>query len=106
MQYYAHYADVVKDAAFGMPLAPDVSEAVFSSALTTLSLLTYNMFLASVCTTLGVVPTLDVFDAILCHLVQVLRVVGVVRARARLMRHFLVDAIFAPDSNSSRRSTL
>ena len=79
MQYYAHYADVVKDAAFGMPLAPDVSEAMFTTALTTLSLLTY-MFFASVCTTPGVVPTLDVFDATLFHLIQVLRVVSVVRA--------------------------
>ena len=84
MQYYPHYAGVVKDAAFGMPLAPSVSEAICSRALTTLSLLTY-MFLASVCTTLGVVPPLDVFDATLFHLMQVLRVVSVVRARARLM---------------------
>ena len=84
MQYYAHYADVVKDAAFGMPLAPDVSETMFPRALPMLSSLTC-IFVASVCTTLGVVPTLDVFDATLFYLMQVLRVVSVVRARARLM---------------------
>ena len=52
MQYYAHYADVVKDAAFGMPLAPDVSEAIFSRDFTTLSLPTY-MFLASIWNVFG-----------------------------------------------------